>query len=142
MLIEADLIKHEGYSHVVYIDSRGNKTSGIGHLESKHTEVGKVLTTVEVMNNFKNDVNIAIIDAETLVPSLYEHPTDVQRVLINMAFNLGRGRLSKFTDLLQSVSNKNYEKAASDMVASDWYKQTRQRAKTLVNMMRSKHGVL
>ena len=137
MLIEADLIQHEGYSHVVYVDTEGNKTSGIGHLESKHTEVGRVLTTVEVMTNFTEDVNTAIQDAEALVPSLYEHPADVQRVMANMAFNLGRGKLSKFTDMLRAIENKNYAQAAKDMIDSDWYKQTGQRAKSLVNMMRS-----
>lgn len=137
MLIEADLIQHEGYSHVVYVDSLGNKTSGIGHLESKHAEVGRVLSTEEVVDNFREDVNTAIIDAEVLIPNFYEHPADVQRVMVNMAFNLGRGRLSTFTDVLQAVENKNYNKAANAMIDSDWYKQTGQRAKSLVKMMRS-----
>jgi hypothetical protein len=40
------------------------------------------------------------------------HPDNVVRVLVNMAFNLGRTRLSKFKNMVAAVEEKDYVKAA------------------------------
>ena len=59
-----------------------------------------------------------------------------QIVLIDMYFNLGN-RLFKFINTLSALENKNYEKAADEMLLSKWSKQVGQRSVTLSNMMRN-----
>ena len=67
---------------------------------------------------------------------MYSHPDDVVRVLVNMAFNLGRTRLSKFKKMLAHIEEKNYLMAANEMINSKWYRQVKTRGVELVNIMK------
>ena len=58
-------------------------------------------------------------------------------MLVNMAFNLGRGRLSKFKKLITAVNEGNWQKAADEMVDSRWYNQVGNRSIELENWMRN-----
>ena len=51
-----------------------------------------------------------------------------QRVLANMAFNLGLPRLSKFVNFLTAVQASDWEKAADEMMDSKWANQVGERA--------------
>ncbi len=61
---------------------------------------------------------------------------NAQRVVVNMAFNLGRNRLGKFKNFLTAVNEGNYAKAADEMIDSRWYSQVGRRSKELVEIMR------
>lgn len=58
-----------------------------------------------------------------------------QRVLLNMAFNLGIARLVKFANTLSAVERGAYGAAAAGMRASLWAKQVGKRAERLAVMM-------
>lgn len=58
-------------------------------------------------------------------------------VLLNMAFNMGVQGLLGFTNTLRFVKNKDYERAAHNMTLSLWYRQVGNRAKELVERMRT-----
>ena len=60
-----------------------------------------------------------------------------QAVLIEMAFNIGSTKLAKFTKMLKALRQHDYLNCSSEMKDSDWYIQTKRRAKTLVERMRT-----
>lgn len=61
-----------------------------------------------------------------------------QDVLINMAYNLGIAGFLKFEKMLQAVKERDYQKAADEMVDSIWSGQVGKRADQLAYFMR--HG--
>jgi lysozyme len=62
-----------------------------------------------------------------------------QRVLIDMAFNLGVPGLLKFKRTLAAIRGKEYDRAAGMMLDSRWATQVGQRAKRLSHMMATGH---
>jgi lysozyme len=70
-----------------------------------------------------------------LVPRWEEIDDARQRVLLNMAFNLG-DRLRQFKRLLAAIGEGDYEAAATEMLRSAWATQVKGRATRLAAMMR------
>jgi len=141
-IIKEDLIKHEGYRDTIYLCSEGIPTFGIGHAVKENDPehawpVGTFVEKERIDNAFKADLKDAVEDVERLVSDLYSHPDQCIRVLANMAFNLGRTRLSKFKRMLKAVDEKDYKEAANQMVDSRWYSQVGGRSVELENWMRN-----
>jgi len=139
--IKEDLVKHEGYVTEIYLCSEGYPTFGIGHMvtedDMEHTwPVGTPVTDERILQVFHDDCTAACTDASALVLNFSSHPENVQRVLVNMAFNLGRSRLGKFKNMITAVNEGNYSKAADEMVDSKWYRQVKRRGEELVEIMR------
>lgn len=139
--IKEDLVRHEGYVTEIYLCSEGYPTFGIGHMvteaDMEYTwPVGTPVTDERILQVFHDDCQIAVEDAKKLVDNLYDHPDDVIRVLVNMVFNLGRPRLSKFKNMLAAVEAKDYVKSAEEMIDSKWYHQVGRRSEELVEIMR------
>lgn len=140
-LIKEDLVRHEGYVTEIYLDSEHLPTFGIGHLvtekDLEHTwPVGSPVTDERILDVFHADVNDAYSDACALFLNFSSLPDNVQRVCVNMAFNLGRSRLGKFKNMISAVNEGNYSKAADEMVDSKWYRQVKTRGVELVELMR------
>ena len=140
--IRADIAKHEGIVFAVYKDHLGNKTFGIGHLITRDDKeydlpVGYEVSEDRVMEVFKEDIEDAFKTANRLVPLLYARPIPVQRVIVNMAFQLGYYRLKSFKKTLAHVQQCEYNEAADEMVHSLWARQTPKRAVYLSELMRS-----
>ena len=66
-----------------------------------------------------------------------ELPEEVQQIVANMMFNLGRTRLSKFRGMKRGVDARDWNAAADEMVDSRWYHQVTNRAERLVQRMRA-----
>lgn len=139
-LIEDDLVRHEGYVERIYLDHLGFKTFGVGHLvtmsDIEYTwPVDTPVSKERIEQCFKQDLDNAIAECERLFPDLYVHPENVQRVLVNMTFNLGVPKLKRFKRLREAVSERDYAKAAEEMIDSKWYGQVGRRSKELVRLM-------
>ena len=139
--IKEDLVRHEGYVTEIYLCSENIPTFGIGHMvtESDMEYTWPVGTPVEderILQVFHDDCMIAVNDAEQVVDDLYSHPDDVIRVLVNMAFNIGRPRLSRFKKMLAAVNEGKYVKASQEMIDSKWFHQVGRRSVELTEMMR------
>ena len=139
--IKEDLVRHEGYVTEIYLCSENYPTFGIGHMvtedDMEHTwPVGTPVTDERILQVFHDDCNAACTDASALFLNFSSHPENVQRVLVNMAFNLGRSRLGKFKNMITAVNEGNYSKAADEMVDSKWYRQVKRRGEELVEIMR------
>jgi len=137
--IKEDLVKHEGCKTSVYLCSEGIPTVGIGHmlLGVDGLEVGDEVPMEAVLEWFDTDYKEAVADCVALLPSFESLPDQVKRVLVNMAFNLGRNRLGKFKKMLAAVEAGDWTEAANQMVDSRWYNQVGNRSIELENWMRN-----
>ena len=145
-LVKEDLIRHEGYVTEIYLDSENLPTFGIGHLvteaDMEHSwPVGTPVTDERILDVFAKDCEAAYSDACAIFLNLDSHPMDCQRVCVNMAFNLGRNRLSKFKNMIRYVNEGNYVMAANEMIDSKWYRQVKTRGVELVDMMKEVKAV-
>jgi len=152
-----DLIKqiahHEGVVLKVYKDSLGLDTIGIGRnlehrgiadLELAHMEktMGEIYKNgiTEQDAYFLAHRDIEIVEGELLeLYSVVQYLDAVrQRVLVDMAFNMGLPRLSKFSKMWRAVHMHDYETASVEMLDSRWARQVKSRSDTLAYAM--KHG--
>ena len=136
--IEAD----EGCKYEIYLDHLGLPTCGIGHLvkesdEEHGAEVGTEVSEERVAELFEQDVQVTIDECERLYSGFSELPEEVQHILANMMFNMGRPRLSGFKKFNAAVAAGEWEEAAEEMIDSRWYRQVTNRADRLVTRMRA-----
>lgn len=136
--VKLDLTKHEGCVFEVYLCTEGHKTAGIGHLleDPDNWEIGDEVSSPQVLKWFEQDYKEAVADCCAIFLNFDSLPNHVKRVCINMAFNLGRNRLSKFKNMVRYVNEGKYDKAADEMIDSKWYYQVGNRSKELVEWMR------
>ena len=132
----------EGIVHEIYLDHLGYPTFGIGHLvldadPESGQEVGTPVSEDRVAEAFNNDVETVISDCERLYPEFDGLPEEVQLIIANMMFNMGRPRLSKFKGMKRGVDAQDWDAAADEMVDSAWYRQVTNRADRLVERMRA-----
>lgn len=140
--IITDISGDEGLVWHIYLDHLGNKTYGVGHLITEdepeyYMDVGTEVEADKIALMFSLDIREAMRTAQALVPNLQDYPDNVVRVLVNMAFNLGYRRLSRFKRMLKAVRQCDFEEAADEMMDSLWRKQVPNRAMRLVKMMRT-----
>jgi len=140
--LREELKVDEGVKYEVYLDHLGLPTFGIGHLVTKSDpeygcEVGTSVSEERVNECFESDVKQVLLDCKTLYSDFDGLPEEVQLIIANMMFNMGLPRLSKFKGMKAGVNNRDWNKAADEMVDSRWYRQVTNRADRLVNRMRS-----
>jgi lysozyme len=132
----------EGVKYEIYLDHLDLPTFGIGHLvlesDQEYEEpIGSPVSEERVNECFERDVEIVLSDCETLYPDYYDLPEEVQQIIANMMFNMGRPRLSKFKGMKRGVDAQDWNAAADEMVDSAWYRQVTNRADRLVERMRA-----
>lgn len=128
---------HEGERKKPYRDTVGKLTIGIGrNLDDK----GLRRDEIEYLLN--NDIADARADLDRYLPWWRGLDPVRQRVLIDMAFNMGmgapnRGGLLSFVNTLSNIRQGRYAEAADMMLASKWAQQVGRRAVRLATMMRT-----
>ena len=132
----------EGVKYEIYKDHLGYPTFGIGHLVTDTDpefgcDVGTPVSVERVEEAFERDVKIVINECDELYPDFDNLPEEVQQIIANMMFNLGRPRLTKFKGMKRGVDEKNWNVAADEMVDRRWYRQVGRRAERLVERMRN-----
>ena len=130
--LERDLDRDEGRRRKPYRDSVGKLTIGVGR---NLTDVG--ITNSEAMLMLDNDIirSMSDLDQQFL---WWRDLNDVrQMVMVDMAFNLGIGGLSKFVRTMKAVERGDWDAAANGMLESKWAKQVKGRAVKLAKMMRT-----
>jgi len=142
--LKEELKIDEGVKYETYLDHLGFPTLGIGHLiTDTDIEYGKPtgtkVTEDRVNECFISDISSVLKDCEILFPSYYDLPEEVQLIIANMMFNMGRPRMSGFTKFIAAVENNDWLIAAKEMVNSRWYNQVPNRADRLVKRMQKVH---
>ena len=132
----------EGVVNEIYLDHLGYPTFGIGHLVTESDpesgqKVGTAVSDERVRSAFETDVVSVIDDCNKLYDDFDELPEEVQLIIANMMFNMGRTRLSKFRGMKRGVDARDWNAAADEMVDSKWYRQVNNRANRLVQRMRA-----
>lgn len=140
--LRLELEYDEGCEYKIYLDHLGYPTFGIGHLitendEEHGCEVGTPVSPERVQEVFEQDVETTYNECIRLYPDYDNLPEEVQLIIANMMFNLGRPRLSKFKKMKEAVDNMDWQEAANQMIDSKWYEQVPNRAKRLVERMRN-----
>ena len=136
-------IKHdEGCVYEIYRDHLGLPTFGIGHLITEWDKeyeqpIGTPVSEERVNNCFKVDIEGTISECRKLFNNFDELPEEVQHIVANMMFNLGRPRFSKFIKFKAALDNKDWNEAAIQMKDSKWYKQVTNRAERLIERMKN-----
>ena len=130
----------EGVKYEIYKDHLGYPTFGIGHLitedDPEHSEPdGTEISEDRVNEVFESDVATFVSEAKILFPDLDELPDVAQQVIVNMAFNMGRPRLSKFKNFIAGVNDRDWVRAAEEMMDSRWATQVGDRAIRLRNLI-------
>jgi lysozyme len=139
----AALTRDESCRLQAYDDKTGfTLTKGIVVMGHPTIGIGRALDTngisqAEAAYLLSNDIDRVARDLDGKVPC-YMGLDDVrQRVLVNMAFNLGVAGLLEFRQMLDAVAARNWDAAGKAMEDSRWAVQVGQRAVRLVSMMRS-----
>ena len=134
----------EGIKYESYFCSEGVPTFGVGHkiLESDpecNMPIGTPVSKDRVWEVFEDDLEIAINECEIMFGKYTWHgfPDEVQEVCVNMMFNLGRPRLSKFRKLCKAVADRDWQECAVQMEDSRWHKQVTNRANRLISRMKA-----
>ena len=139
--VQKQLEIDEGVVYEIYEYHLGYSTFGIGHLvltddpEYGHC-VGHAVEPERVKEAFERDLEIAITECAMLYPCWRDLPEEVQEILVNMLFNLGRPRLSKFKKMNTAIADGNWKLASIEGTDSLWYHQVGDRAERLMKRLR------
>ncbi len=143
----------EGNRTHVYTDTAGHPTVGIGFnldRSDARTRLAAVgadydavrggrqdLTTDQINQLFSHDVSGAVDTARGYYAGFDQLDVARQRVLTNMAFNMGGNTLGQFHTLHTALTNGDYNAAANAMQNSAWARQVGDRATRLIDHMRT-----
>lgn len=131
----------EGVVYEIYEDHLGYPTFGVGHLvlesDPEHGQpIGTPVSEERVKECFEKDLDIAISECEVLYGDAWiGFPGEVQEVLVNMLFNLGRPRLSKFKNFNAKLMEGKWAEAAPEGLDSLWARQVGARATRLMERL-------
>ena len=132
----------EGVVYEIYNDHLGYPTFGVGHLNKEGDEefgkpVGTPVDEERVRACFERDLDIAERECEHLYGEREFGclPEQVQQILVNMMFNMGRPRLSQFKKMNAAISDGDWKVAAMEGRDSRWYRQVTNRAERLMSRL-------
>jgi len=137
--LQNEIADDEGVKYEIYKCSEGYPTGGIGHLITEWDEeyyeqpMGTKIPNEQVDDWFAKDIETTIKDCNLLFSQFDNLPEDIQHVLANMCFQLGRPRLSKFKNMIAAVEDLDWARMADEMQDSRWFRQTTNRAQRLID---------
>ena len=131
---------NEDGQHIIYLDHLALPTCGIGHLivegdDEYGQPVGTVVSDERVRHLFARDCAVMIDDCKVLYPDFDDLPEEVQLIIANMMFNMGRPRLSKFKKMNAALKKEDWKEAAKEGRDSRWYNQVTKRAERLMTRL-------
>jgi lysozyme len=135
----AELRRDEAVRYSPYNDTKGIPTVGVGHnLNAKPLPAGwkYPLSDTQVNALLDDDLEDVFHDLDRNLPWWTDLNDVRQRVIANMAFNLGITKLLGFRNTLVFMRQGKYDAAADGMLASAWASQVKGRATRLADMMR------
>lgn len=141
---------HEGVRPQVYKDTLGIPTVGIGfnmlrpdaksifkklNFNYENVLAGRTsLTQEQIKDLFVECLKIAYADAKKYIPTFDSLPKNIKLGVLDLSFNLGYPRLSKFIKTKEHIMSRDYKAAAAELQKSKWATQVGDRAKSLVNL--------
>lgn len=137
-----EITADEGKKLQSYKCSEDKLTIGIGHLvlpdeDLYRQPIGTTITEAQCKSLFNNDIKIVIDEVGDVFPTYESLPTEVQKILCNMLFQLGKPKLSRFFLLRKAIAERKWEEAGNQMYQSKWRRQTPNRANRLIKRMKT-----
>ena len=144
------LVLHEGLELLPYKDTLNIDTIGIGRnlehrglSEEELAHIGKDISDIcewgitkeQAYYLAENDVKIVEKEVCEKHPCVLELDEVRQRVIIDMAFNMGVPRLNKFVKMWKAIDEQDFSEAKVQMLDSRWANQVGNRAVRLSNAM-------
>lgn len=136
--LKIDLENDEGRVGYAYKDTMGHLTIGVGHLIDKRQ--GGSLPDHIIDALLDHDIEMAMQDLDRNTPWWRNLPEGPKRGLVNMAFNLGWPRLSRFVKMLAALKDGRWEDAKAEAIDSDWYGQVGARGARVANLLAQGEG--
>lgn len=149
--VRAFITKHEGVRYVMYKDSLGIPTIGVGFnltrpdaksiieglgLDYQATLRGLVKLTKDQVNVLLDkDIAECLVGLKQIFPTFDSMPDNAKAVLIDLRFNLGQKGLLGFPNTLQDFKDGNYKTAALRLSQSKWAKQVKIRATENISLL-------
>lgn len=142
-LLIAELTADEGLRLTAYDDATGSPIKP-GMTVEGHVTVGvgraldiRGISTDEAKYLLANDIAAFTLGLQQKY-IWFNNLSDVrQRILVNMAFQMGLDGLAGFKSMLAAIADQDYDTAAREMEDSVWYSQTGARAARLSEAMSS-----
>ena len=134
MIIEM-LRKHEGVEKYAYKCTADKVTIGVGRNIDKSGGIG--LSDDEIDYLLSNDIKRVSAELIRAFPWYSELDEVRKDAMIDMCFNMGLPRLSKFKNSLAAMKNGDYDIAALEFLDSNWAKQVGSRSITITDIIRS-----
>lgn len=128
--MKKELIRDEGLRLKPYRCTAGKLTIGVGR---NLDDTG--ITELEAEMLLAYDIERFGYQLDRLIPWWRRLDEVRQRVILNMAFNMGTAKLMDFSVTLANVQAGRYKQAAAGMRSSRWAKQVGARAERLAKMM-------
>lgn len=111
--MKAELLHDEGYRQYVYLDIHGVPTVGIGrNLRTRGISKDEALFLLQ------NDIRSTWNELTTLIPWIVNLNDVRQRVIVNLAFNLGVTGLMGFKDMLKKCRLGQFKEAGEEILDS------------------------
>lgn len=123
-----------------YKDKHGNWTIAHGHYLSSIREAQKYSKGISPQAAKKlltSDMEAVYNDFTLMLKEKNSTnlPSNVQKALFEMTFNMGSGKVKDFKKMWKSLNNGNYVKASKEMKNSYWAKQVGSRADRIVQLV-------
>lgn len=145
--LKASLTLSEGLELKPYKDNVGKTTIGIGrNLDDVGLTKEEIIillkqngiTEAQASMLLENDIKK--VEAQLKEKSEFGYLSQSeprQRVIMEMAFNMGVSRLMGFKNMWEYIKEQKWDKAAEEMLNSQWARQVKGRAKRLADAMRT-----
>jgi lysozyme len=125
-----ELKRDEGIKSTVYMDSMGIPTIGVGR---NLRDTGLSISEVDFL--LGNDIDRTLMSLDASAPWWRKLNEVRQRVIVNMAFNLGTARLLQFNAMIAAIQREDFKTASAEMLNSHWAQQVGHRALRLSRIM-------
>jgi GH24 family phage-related lysozyme (muramidase) len=123
--------KWEGYSAMAYRDN-GGRSIGYGHHIQPHEKIPSVICREKAEKLLKEDIRKAIVHARENVKTFDRQPTEVKKIIVDMAYQNGKAGQKKFEKTIDALNRFDYITASKEMKDSRWYDQSGQRSRNHV----------
>lgn len=149
MSLREMLERHEGRKKQIYKCTAGKDTIGVGHnIDAKglppdiedFLEDNGYITDEMIDRLLDDDIEDAISDCKRLYPNLEDFGDVRMNALIDMCFQMGYGNdkrgMKSFKNTNKLINAEKWDAVADALEGSKWYRQTPNRAKEIVEMLR------
>jgi len=136
--LDSRICLDEGFRAEPYLDTVGVATIGYGTTRifgSPVTLSDESISEANAREVMRAELFLSCMDAQSLFTRFDDMNHVRQEVLVNMAYNLGKTRLSGFVKMIEAAETLSYFDMAIQMKDSKWFRQVGQRSMRLYYAM-------